>query len=61
MAVEASGAAVGVLALGGGLEEKYEGKKQICLEYCLDPSPPKASSPDGAHGPLLSGWRCLAE
>ena len=46
VAVEASGAAVGVLALGGGLEEKYEGKKQICLECCLDP-PPQG---------LLPGW-----
>ena len=61
VAVEASGVAVGMLALGGGLKEKYEGKKQVCLEYWLDQPPPKASSPDGAHGPLLSGWRCLAE
>ena len=55
-AVEASGVAVGMLALGGGLEEKYEGNNRSVWSTG-SATPPRASSPDGANGPLLSGWR----
>ncbi len=55
-AVEASGVAVGMLALGVGLEENHEGNK-ISVWSTGSATPLRASSPDGANGPLLSGWR----